>query len=47
VAESYVPGAADVDASRDASVRSFLSGARGFFTATEVRTHTYVITRQY
>ncbi|MCW2645961.1 MAG: hypothetical protein JWP07_2070 [Pseudonocardiales bacterium] len=43
--ESYVPGAADLDASHDPSVTSFLSGARGFFDATSVRTHTYVITR--
>lgn len=47
MAQSYVPGAADVDASRDPSVRSFLSGARGFFAATDVRTHTYVIARRY
>jgi hypothetical protein len=44
--ESYVPGAADLDAGHDPSVSSFLSGARGFFHATTVETHTYVITRR-
>jgi pimeloyl-ACP methyl ester carboxylesterase len=43
--ESYVPGAADLDAGHDPSVTSFLSGAHGFFEATSVETHTYVITR--
>jgi pimeloyl-ACP methyl ester carboxylesterase len=43
--ESYVPGAADLDAGHDPSVTSFLSGAHGFFAATTVETHTYVITR--
>ena len=45
--QSYVPGAADLDAGHDPSVTSFLSGARGFFDATSVETHTFVITRQY
>ncbi|MFN2518122.1 MAG: hypothetical protein ABR604_03610 [Jatrophihabitantaceae bacterium] len=44
---SYLPGASDVDASDDPSIRSFLSGASGFFDATSVQTHTYVITREY
>lgn len=44
---SYIPGAADADASDDPSIRSFLSGASGFFAATSVETHRYVITRQY
>jgi PGAP1-like protein len=43
---SYVPGAADLDAGHDPSVTSFLSGARGFFEATSVETHAFVITRQ-
>jgi pimeloyl-ACP methyl ester carboxylesterase len=46
VAKSYVPGAADVDASSDRSVRSFLSGASGFFGGTAVQTHTFTITRR-
>ena len=47
IEQSYLPGAADVDASGDPSIRSFLSGASGFFDATSVRTHTFVLTRQY
>lgn len=47
LASSYLPGASDVDASDDPSIRSFLSGARGFFEATSVQTHTYVISRGY
>jgi hypothetical protein len=46
IAKSYVPGAADVDASSDPSVRSYLSGASGFFRGTAVQTHTFTITRQ-
>ncbi len=45
--ESYLPGARDVDASDDASVLAFRSGADRFFTATEVRTSTFVVTRAY
>ncbi len=47
VAESYLPGAGDIDASRNRSVRSFLSSARGFFDGTTVTTHSFAITRQY
>lgn len=47
VAKSYLPGAADTDASDDPSVRTFLSGARGFFDGRSVQTHTFTITRQY
>jgi pimeloyl-ACP methyl ester carboxylesterase len=47
IEQSYLPGAADVDASRNRSVRSFLSGASGFFSAAHVETHAYVITRRY
>jgi hypothetical protein len=46
VAKSYVPGAADIDASPNPAVQSYLSGARGFLTGTSVQTHTFVITRQ-
>jgi PGAP1-like protein len=44
--QSYLPGAADLDAARDPSLASYLSGAHGFFDATTVETHTYVISRQ-
>ncbi|MDQ2750397.1 MAG: DUF2974 domain-containing protein [Actinomycetota bacterium] len=44
--DSYVPGAGDLDASHDPSVRSFLSGAKGFMEGARVETHTYVITRR-
>jgi hypothetical protein len=47
VAESYLPGAADIDASHNRSIRSFLSSAHGFFDGTTVVTHTFAITRQY
>jgi hypothetical protein len=42
---SYLPGAADIDASPDTSVRAFLSGAGHFFDGTQVTTARYVITR--
>jgi hypothetical protein len=44
---SYVPGAADVDASDDPSVRAYLAGLDGFFDARSVQTHAYVISRGY
>ena len=44
---SYLPGAADIDASDDPSVRAYLAGIGGFLTADTVRTRTYVITRGY
>lgn len=44
---AYLPVAADVQASDDRSIRDFLAGAAGFFAATDVRTHTYQITRRY
>jgi pimeloyl-ACP methyl ester carboxylesterase len=44
---SYLRGAGDVDASDNPSIRSFLSGAAGFFGATSIRTHTFGITRRY
>jgi hypothetical protein len=43
--ETYLPGAADVDASRDPSVRAFLSSATGFLDAKTVETHRFVLTR--
>ncbi|MEP6599994.1 MAG: hypothetical protein ABJB98_11190 [Actinomycetota bacterium] len=45
LAMSYQPGAADVDASTDASTRAYLDGARGFFTSSAVRTVTFQISR--
>jgi hypothetical protein len=45
--ESYVPVAADVQASRNRSVRDFLASAKGYFQATRVETHTYQIQRRY
>ncbi|MEO6884762.1 MAG: hypothetical protein ABI232_00555 [Jatrophihabitantaceae bacterium] len=42
---SYVPGAADIDASGNTSIRDFLSSANGFLQPAHVDTQTYVITR--
>jgi hypothetical protein len=47
ITESYVPIAADVQASPDKSVRDFLAGAKGYFQATKVETHTYQVQRRY
>lgn len=44
---AYLPGARDVDASSDASVRAFLSGAGAFFDAEQVHTYRYVVSRAY
>lgn len=44
---SYVPGAADVLASGDPSVRASLAGLGCFLSATEVRTERFLITRVY
>lgn len=44
---SYVPGAADIDASDDPSVRAYLAGLSGFLNADSVQTLRYVITRSY
>ncbi len=44
---SYLPGAGDVDASADASVRAYLAGLGGFLGASRVRTVTYQVTRAY
>ncbi len=45
--ESYVPGAADVDASDDRSIRSYLNGLSGQLGATSATTNTYVVTRGF
>jgi len=44
---SYVSGARDVDASRDPSVRAFVSSAGAFFDSEEVSARRFVITRSY
>ncbi len=44
---SYIPGAADVDASDDPSVRSYLDGLGGFLSAETISTSTYVVRRSY
>ncbi|MGI8881919.1 MAG: alpha/beta hydrolase [Jatrophihabitans sp.] len=41
LATSYVPGAGDVDASDDPSVRSYLESIRGFLQSGQVETHTF------
>ena len=45
--ESYALGAADCDASNDASVRAFLDSADGFLSGRSERTHAFLITRGY
>ncbi len=47
IAESYLPGAADVDASDDPSTRAYLSGLRPFLSADKVTTLTFQVTREY
>jgi pimeloyl-ACP methyl ester carboxylesterase len=42
---SYELGAAEVDASDDPAIRTFLDGASGYFSATAAQTRSYVITR--
>jgi pimeloyl-ACP methyl ester carboxylesterase len=44
---SYLPGARDVDASSDPSVRRYLGGLHGVLTAASVHTYRYRITRGY
>jgi hypothetical protein len=44
---SYVAVAGDAQASASRSVRDFLAGARGFFRASSVVTHTYQIQREF
>jgi hypothetical protein len=44
---AYLEAAADVQASRNRSIRDFLSGAAGFFRARAVVTHTFQIIRRY
>jgi hypothetical protein len=45
--KSYLPMAADVQASHNHSVRDFLGSAKGYFQAAKVETHTFQIQRQY
>jgi hypothetical protein len=45
--ESYLPLAEQVQTSGHKSIRDFLAGAKGYFTATTVETHTYQIQRRY
>jgi pimeloyl-ACP methyl ester carboxylesterase len=45
--DSYIPGAADCDASDDPSVRAFTRSASGFFDDTAERTHDFLILRDY
>lgn len=47
IAGAYVPVGADAEASRNGSVRHFLAGAKTFFQATGVETHTYQVQRSY
>lgn len=47
IPDAYLPGAVDAAASGNASVHAFLTSASGYFTASSVTTHTYVITRDY
>jgi hypothetical protein len=46
IGHAYLPGAADVQASSNGSLRHFLASADGFFRADSVRTHTFQITRR-
>lgn len=46
IAESYVAGAKDVDASDDPSIREVLDSARPFFDATSGETHVFEISRK-
>ncbi len=45
--DSYLPGAADVAASSDPSVRAYLQGLAPFLDATAIQTRRFVITRSY
>jgi hypothetical protein len=44
--ESYVPGAADIDASSNGSTRTYLEGLRPFLTADTSTTRIYQVTRE-
>jgi hypothetical protein len=44
---SYLPGAQDVQASRNLSLRTFLTGLAGVFSGTRISTQTFVISRGY
>jgi hypothetical protein len=45
--DSYLPGAGDVAASSDPSVRAYLQGLAPFLDATAIQTRRFVITRSY
>ena len=47
LSDSYLPGATDVAASSDPSVRAYLVGLAPFFNATAVRTQRFLISRTY
>ena len=47
LSDSYLPGATDVAASSDPSVRAYLVGLTPFFNATAVRTQRFLISRTY
>jgi pimeloyl-ACP methyl ester carboxylesterase len=44
---SYLPGAYDVDASDDPSVRAFIDSAAAYFDATSMSTHRFLLTRRH
>jgi hypothetical protein len=43
--DAYLPVAADVEASRNESIRHFLAGAGGYFRAASVETKAYQVVR--
>jgi pimeloyl-ACP methyl ester carboxylesterase len=45
LATSYVPGAADVDASHNASTRAYLDGIKPFLSGDAITTHTFIVSR--
>jgi len=45
--DSYIPGATDVAASSDPSVRAYLGGLMPFLSATTIRTQRFLISRTY
>lgn len=47
IESAYLPAARDVDASRDPSIRDFVSGAAAFLDAREVTTHRFLVRRSY
>jgi len=45
--DSYIPGATDVAASSDPSVRAYLGGLMPFLSATTIQTQRFLISRTY